>query len=124
MSRPALSIACKSGSPSRASIGLASTVTWTSLGALVNFASTAMKIETVPLLASALVLNSILQFYKSIKDGLRPRWTSGNIQMNRNDAIDSLQHRVIVIRTTRAGAGTERNHPFRFGHLLVNAAQD
>src|SRR5258708_4813476 len=122
MSSPALSIACRSGSPSRASIAFPSTVTWTIFGVLINFASAAMELQTVPFLVGPLVLNAILQLHKPVENGFGPRRTTGDIKMDGDDAVDTLQYGVIIIGPAGTGAGAKGHYPFRFRHLFIDAA--
>src|SRR5579885_369202 len=130
MSSPASSIACSSGVPSGASIARPSTVTFTVFGALavavaaalVELAPAAMEVR--PQLRLTFVLDAVLELDQAVEHGLRARRASGYVQIDRDDAIDTLQHGVIVVRTARAGTGAERHDPFRFRHLLPHAAQD
>src|ERR1700691_915324 len=127
MSRPASSIACNSGVPSGASIARPSTVGFLvlgalGLGALVEFGSAAMK--TGPQVWLTFVLDPVLQLDQAVEYGLRTPRTSGDIEVDRDDAVDTLQHGVVVVRTARAGAGAERHHPLGLRHLFPHAAQD
>src|SRR5438128_193624 len=112
MSRPASSIACSSGTPSSAASSRPSTSRCTVLGVLLNFPTAAVKIQAGPLHTRPFVLDAVLQLDQSIEHGLGPRGASGNIKMHRDDAVDTLQHRVIVVGAARTGAGAERHHPF------------
>src|SRR5271154_5174351 len=110
MSSPASSIACNSGVPSGASIARPSTVNFAVLGALVfdalvELASTAM--ELFPKLWLTFVLDAVLQLDQPVEHGLGTRRTSGNVEVDRNDAIDALEYCVVVVGTTRTGAGAE-----------------
>src|SRR5271169_6970337 len=121
MSRPASSIACNSGVPSGASIARPSTVSFAVLGALVfdalvELASAAM--ETGPQLWLTFVLDPVLQLDQPVEHSLGTRRTSGNIDVNRDDAVDALEHGVVVVGTARTGAGAEGHHPLRLRHLL------
>src|SRR5260370_29318802 len=130
MSSPASSITCKSGVPSCASSARPSTVTFTILGAfgtlgfaaLVELASAAM--ETGPQMWLTFVLDAVLQLDQPVEHGLGTRGASGNVDVDRDDAVDALQHCVVVVGTSRAGAGAEGHHPLRVSHLLPHAAQE
>src|SRR5690242_630607 len=121
MSRPASSIACSSGVPSAAWIARPSTVTRTIFG-LLKFPPAAM--DFGPGLAGAFVLDAGLELDEAVEDRLWTRWASRDVKMDRNNPINPLKNRVIVIRTAGTGARAERNHPLRLGHLVIDPAQD
>src|ERR1700730_18022760 len=130
MSSPASSITCNSGVPSGASIARPSTISFAVLGALgasvfgalVELASAAM--EPVPQLWPTFVLDSVLQLDQTVNHGLGTWRASGNVDVDRDDAVDALEYGVVVVGTARAGAGAEGHHPLRVPHLLPHAAQD
>src|ERR1700682_1760727 len=130
MSSPASSIACSNGVPSGAAIARPSTVTCAVLGALralvfgalVELASAAM--ERVPQVWLTFILDAVLQLDQPVDHGLGTRRASGNVNVDRDDTVDALEHGVIVVGAARAGAGAEGHHPLRFRHLLPHAAQD
>src|SRR6266851_7442674 len=130
MSSSASSITCNKGVPSGASSARPSTVTFTILGAcgtlgfaaLVELASAAM--ETGPQMWLTFVLDAVLQFDQPVEHGLGTWRTSGDVDVDRDDAVDALEHCVVVVGTSRAGAGAEGHHPLRVSHLLPHAAQD
>jgi hypothetical protein len=75
-----------------------STVTFAIFGALLDFASTAM--EVGPAMWLTLVLDAILQLHQAINHGLGTRRASGDIDIDGDDSIDTLEHGVIVVRST------------------------
>src|SRR5207244_2823080 len=121
---------CNSGVPSGASSTRPSTVTFTILGgfgtaafaALVELASAAM--EPGPQMWLTFVLDAVLQLDQSVEHGLGTRRASGNVNVDRDDAVDALEYGVVIVGTARAGAGAEGHHPLRFRHLLPHTAQD
>src|SRR5260370_41080118 len=117
-------MSCRRRAASGASIARPSTVTGTVFAALAQFSPAAVKVQSGPALSRPVVLDTILEFDQTVEHGLGPRRASRDIQMYRHDAVDTLQHRVIIVGTARTRACAERHHPFRLAHLLVDAAQN
>ena len=67
-----------------------------------------------------LSVNFSLQFHKSMQKRLWSWWTSWNVNVDRNVAVDSFQD-VVALLERPAGNGTSahRDHVFRVGHLVV-----
>src|SRR5262249_51641040 len=63
----------------------------------------------------------VLQAHQAIKQRLGTRWTTGNINIDRNGAIDALHGRVRIEGTTRRSACAHCNRPLGLRHLIVNA---
>src|SRR6202034_1726172 len=124
MSISASSITCSKVAPSGASITRLSTVTLTVFWGLLKFASASVNLQARPRMTGTFVLHPMLDLHQPVKHCLGPRRTSRDIQMYRDDPIDSLQHRVVVVRAARTGARPERDHPLRLRHLLIDAAQN
>src|SRR3954454_19034919 len=69
-------------------------------------------------------LDLLLELQNPIDEGFSSRRTAGNVNVDRNDPVTTANHRVgVVIVTTAVGAGTHRDHPPRFGHLVVDLTQ-
>src|SRR5436305_485956 len=60
----------------------------------------------------------VLQLHDPIDHGLRTRRAAGNVDVDRQDLVDALQHRIIVVEAARGGAYTEGHHPLGLAHLL------
>src|SRR5262249_52595884 len=71
-----------------------------------------------------LSLNLALQRHQRVQDRLGPRRTSGHIDVDRHDAINTRKGRVIVVTPAGGSAGAEGHHPFRLAHLFVDPSQD
>src|SRR5258705_3229961 len=69
-------------------------------------------------------LDPLLELDQAVDDGLRPRGTAGDVDVDGHDRVDALHRRVVVVRTAGAGARAERDHPLRLGHLVVDLLQD
>ena len=69
-------------------------------------------------------LDLVLQLQNAVDQRLGRGRTAGHIDIDRNDAVTAAHDRVaVVVVATPIGAGTHRNHPARFGHLVVHLAQ-
>ena len=64
-----------------------------------------------------------LQQHQRIHQRLGPRRAAGNIDIDRQEAVDALHHRIDVVHAARIGAGAHGDHPARFAHLLVKPLQ-
>ena len=74
--------------------------------------------------AKAFVFHYILKLHNAIKYSFRPRRATGYIDINRNNLVDALQHRIRVENTTTGGAGANSDYPTRFCHLQINLPQN
>src|SRR5437660_5520019 len=69
-----------------------------------------------------LSVNFSLQFHKSVQKRLWSWWTSWNVNIDRNVAVDSFQDVVALLEWPAGnGTSTHRNNVFRVGHLVVKA---
>src|SRR5581483_1141878 len=68
--------------------------------------------------------NPTLQFHQSIKDCFRPRGAAWHIHIYRNNAVNSLHRRVVIVKTTTCGTCPKGHDPLRLRHLLINALQN
>src|SRR3989338_8949884 len=66
-----------------------------------------------------LFLDLLLQFYEPVEHIFRPRRTSRNIDIHGDDCVDALHRRIVVIKSTRAGAYPKSDDPLRLTHLVV-----
>src|SRR5689334_8494884 len=105
-----------------------------------NFAAiasmTALAIRSLPLASGgerrrlavddlvALRLDLLLQQDEAVEHLLRPRRAPRDVDVDRDDVVDALHRRVVVVEAAGAGADAERHHPLRLAHLLVDALQD
>src|SRR5215213_4630176 len=64
----------------------------------------------------------VLQLQDAVIERLWGRRASRNVDVHGDDLIDPLHHGVRVIGTADVGARPHRDHPFRFGHLIVQGA--
>ena len=61
-----------------------------------------------------------LQFHEGVEQRLRPRRAAGDVNVDRDVAIDSFQNIVALLeRSAGNGAGAHRDDVFRVGHLVV-----
>src|SRR5438105_4473285 len=106
MSMPASSIACSRGMPSGASIVRASTLIWTVFTICLSEWPSAA-VDWGPGFAGTFVLHAVLELYQTVEHSLGPRGTSGYVDVDRDNPIDSLEHGIVVIGAARAGARAE-----------------
>jgi len=70
----------------------------------------------------------VIDFFLELKDGVEngfgARRAAGNVDVNREHLIAALHDGVVVEDATGSGAGTHRDHPLGFGHLIVKLAND
>src|SRR5262249_46941785 len=69
------------------------------------------------------LIDLILQLEQRIKQILRPRGTTGNVDIDGDDLIHALQHSIGVKRTSNTRAGAHGNAPFRVRHLVPDPLQ-
>ena len=77
-----------------------------------------------PLTGGVLVLNLVLELHQSVQNHLRPWGATRNVNIHRQNRVDSHHCRVVVIKATRAGTNSEGDYLFGLGHLVVDALQD
>src|ERR1700721_2000801 len=67
-----------------------------------------------------LAADFFLQGHEGVNQGLRPRRTTGNVYIDRDIAVDPLEHVVAVTKGPAGnGARTHGDHVFRFRHLVI-----
>src|SRR5438067_249922 len=80
----------------------------------------AIEVRSFVLAGEFLSVDLALQFHESMQECLRPRRTSGNVNVHGNVPIDPFQHVVSLFeRPTGNRAGPHRDHILRVGHLVV-----
>src|SRR5512135_2604081 len=66
----------------------------------------------------------VLQLDDAIQQRLGSRWATGNVDIHRNDAVTTTNHRIgIMVIAAAVCARAHRDHPARLSHLVVNLAQ-
>ena len=66
-------------------------------------------------------LDFLLELKHSEQKGLGSRRASGNVNIDGNNTIATSHHRVrVMVVTPSVGAGSHRNNPSRFWHLIVD----
>jgi hypothetical protein len=65
-----------------------------------------------------------LEERQTLEDGLGPGRASGNVNIDRQDLIDTLDHAIDIVHTAAVGARPHGHDPLGFGHLLVKAKND
>src|SRR5918995_3748350 len=69
-------------------------------------------------------LDLLLELQNPIDQGFSSWRTAGNVNVDRNDPVTAAHHRVgVMIVASAIGAGSHRNHPAGFGHLVVYLTQ-
>lgn len=68
---------------------------------------------------SAFSQDLLLKKGESVDQLFRPGWATGNIDIDGNNLIDSLDKGVVIENSSRGGASAHRDDPFGFGHLIV-----
>ena len=69
-------------------------------------------------------VEKLLDLDDRVQQGLRPRWTAGDVDIDRDDLVDPLQRRIIVIKPAAARARSHAYDPAGFGHLVVDLFED
>ncbi len=77
----------------------------------------------MPILEEAFPPYLFLQPEQRVKDRFRPRWTAGDVFVDRDDLINTLQGTVVVVDPAGSGAGTNTDDPFGLAHLVVDPVQ-
>src|SRR5580658_1945076 len=67
--------------------------------------------------------HQILDSHEPVQDRLRPRRATGYIHINRNDLVNSLQHRISIKNTPARRTRAHCHNPPRFRHLQVYLLQ-
>src|SRR6185295_13954630 len=57
------------------------------------------------------IVNFVLEFDHRFQNGLGPRGAAGNVDVDRDDLVDSLHGAVVIIETARGSADTHGNNP-------------
>src|SRR5450755_80424 len=73
---------------------------------------------------ATLFLNLFLQQSDGVNQLLRPRRATRNVDVDGDHLIYTLHQSVIVEHPTRRRAGSHRDHPLGFWHLLPELADD
>src|SRR5688572_3360822 len=66
--------------------------------------------------------NLFLHLHNAINQRFRARWTSSDVDVDRANLIDPLQHAIGAIHPTRRGTRAHREDPLGIGHLIVDLA--
>src|SRR5215212_2336470 len=75
------------------------------------------------LVGASLGHDFLLEHANPIKKSFRARRASGNVDIDGDDRVDSLHHRVVVEHSARGCARSHRNAPLRLWHLLPDSAK-
>lgn len=67
-------------------------------------------------------LDLFLQLENAVKNHFRPRWATGNVDVDGNNLIASLNNSVIVEDAAGSGARSHGDDPLGFRHLIVKHA--
>src|SRR5262245_19411503 len=69
-------------------------------------------------------LDLLLKLDDGIENGLGSRRATRNVNINRDDLVDTLHHVICAIETAACRARPHRNDPLRLSHLIVDLFQD
>src|SRR5207245_10009769 len=107
------------GGPATSGASAASTVAASSAGASATNDDRLPVIAAVPC-GRVLVHDPLLQERDAFDERLGSGRATGDVDVDRDDLVDPLRHRVRVpVRTTAVGARTHRDDVLRAGQLLV-----
>jgi hypothetical protein len=70
------------------------------------------------------VIDFFLELEDSVEDSFGARRAAGDVDVHRKNLIAALHDGVVVEYAAGSGAGTHRNYPLGFGHLIVELAND
>ena len=65
-----------------------------------------------------------LELQDRVDQRLRPRRAAGDVDVDRQELVGALDHRVVGEHAAGGGAGAHREDPLRLQHLVVDAADD
>src|SRR2546423_12768171 len=66
----------------------------------------------------------VLELNDAVEQGFRRGRATGHVDVDRHDAVASAHDGVgVVVVPSAVGARAHRNHPPRFGHLVIDLAQ-
>ena len=82
--------------------------------------SDCLRIDHFAFDSRAVILDTVLKFHQPVKHRFRSWGASCDVNIHRNQTVNALQHRVVLVETPGRGTSTEGNHPFWFRHLLIN----
>src|SRR5690606_35827830 len=68
--------------------------------------------------------HEVLDLHDTVEYLLRPWRTTGHVYVNRNNAIDTLEHAVRIENSSAAGTSAHGKHPARFCHLFIHLTKD
>ncbi len=57
------------------------------------------RVEHPALDGRPIVLDAMLQLHQTVKHGFRTRGAAGDVHIDRNQAINALKHRVVLVKT-------------------------
>ena len=66
----------------------------------------------------------MLQFDDRLQNRFRPGRAAGDVNIHRNNLVNALYHRVVVIKPAGGSAYAHGNNPLGVGHLFINLFQD
>jgi hypothetical protein len=72
----------------------------------------------------AVALDLLLKLDDGIENGLGSRRAAGNVDINRDDLVNTLHHVIRAIEAAACRARPHRNDPPRLSHLIVDLFQD
>src|SRR5258705_12394900 len=61
----------------------------------------------------------VLELHQAVDDALGARRAAGNIDVHRDDGVDPLDRRVVVVKAPRAVASAKSDHPLRLQNWVV-----
>src|SRR4051812_42803703 len=61
-----------------------------------------------------------LKFEQRVEQGFGTWRTTAHVNIDGNNSVHALQHRITAVHATRTGARAHGDDPFRFRHLVVN----
>ena len=70
------------------------------------------------------LLDLLLELHEAVEERLGPRRAAGDVDVDRDEPVDALRHRVGPVRAAARRAGAHRDDPLRVGHLVVEALDD
>src|SRR5574341_31309 len=102
---------------------------WVSTMSAPNRFASAARIAAPSIVQSPLVPlglggDLVLELHEPVEDGLGTRRAARDVDVHRDDRVDALDGRVVVVEAAGARAHAEGDDPLRLGHLIVDALED
>ena len=91
----------------------------------VGFRSSQRGLPGMPFVGETRVRRDLfLKLDDGVEHGFGNRRASGNVHIHGNDFVDALHHVIGAIESAACRACAHRDHPFGFGHLIVDLLEN